>query len=334
MSEDAFDAIVVGAGPAGTAAAYVLAKAGWQVVLIERGDYPGAKNVMGGILYRQAMEEVMPSFWKEAPVERYINEQRIWLLASESACSFGYKSDRLAKEPYNAFTILRAKFLSRRKFWPSFADLAMVDNPRDVLEGTLEFFFELFLFRERADPGFLHPVAENHQGVERFAQEPAQGEELHLHDVHAARTLRGQPGRGLALDHVHAHAARDGEWIGGECLERQPVRTGKAREDGTGMDHPYLHRMRFPEAGMNRSGRTQEIDLLVRQVGDQSQQGEQVGIAEEAAEDRHVLEPHQGRVQEILPPPCLFLQAGEKGALRKIGDQYQGGWDSELSRVE
>jgi len=110
VSEDAFDAIVVGAGPAGTAAAYILAKAGWQVVLIERGDYPGAKNVMGGILYRQAMEEVIPSFWKEAPVERYINEQRVWLLASESACSFGYKSDRLAKEPYNAFTILRAKF--------------------------------------------------------------------------------------------------------------------------------------------------------------------------------------------------------------------------------
>jgi electron transfer flavoprotein-quinone oxidoreductase len=110
VTDDAFDAIVVGAGPAGTAAAYLLGKAGWQVVLIERGDYPGAKNVMGGILYRQAMEEVIPSFWKEAPVERHINEQRVWILASDSACSFGYKSDQLAREPYNAFTILRARF--------------------------------------------------------------------------------------------------------------------------------------------------------------------------------------------------------------------------------
>jgi len=110
MREYLFDAIVVGAGPAGTAAAYILGKAGWQVVLLERGDYPGAKNVMGGILYRSSMEELIPLFWKEAPVERYITEQRVWLLSSDSAFSLGYKSDRLAKEPYNAFTVLRAKF--------------------------------------------------------------------------------------------------------------------------------------------------------------------------------------------------------------------------------
>lgn len=110
MREDAFDAIVVGAGPAGTAAAYLLAQAGWQVVLVERGDYPGAKNVMGGILYRKAMEEVIPSFWEEAPVERHISEQRLWVLSSDSAFSLGYKSDQLAKGPYNAFTVLRAKF--------------------------------------------------------------------------------------------------------------------------------------------------------------------------------------------------------------------------------
>ncbi|MDH7499632.1 MAG: FAD-dependent oxidoreductase [candidate division NC10 bacterium] len=110
MREDAFDAIVVGAGPAGTAAAYLLAKSGWQVVLVERGDFPGAKNVMGGILYRAPMEEIIPSFWEEAPVERYISEQRVWLLSSDSAFSLGYKSDRLAREPYNAFTVLRARF--------------------------------------------------------------------------------------------------------------------------------------------------------------------------------------------------------------------------------
>jgi electron transfer flavoprotein-quinone oxidoreductase len=110
MRDDAFDAIVVGAGPAGTAAAHLLAKEGWQVVLLERGDYPGAKNVMGGILYRSPMEEVIPSFWMEAPVERHITEQRVWLLSSDSAFTLGYKSDRFAKEPYNAFTVLRAKF--------------------------------------------------------------------------------------------------------------------------------------------------------------------------------------------------------------------------------
>ena len=48
-----FDVIVVGAGPAGTACAYVCAKNGLKVLQIERGEYPGSKNVMGGVLYRK-----------------------------------------------------------------------------------------------------------------------------------------------------------------------------------------------------------------------------------------------------------------------------------------
>lgn len=61
MSEK-FDVIVVGAGPAGISCAYELAKAGVNVLLIERGEYPGSKNVMGGVLYRKMMEDVIPEF--------------------------------------------------------------------------------------------------------------------------------------------------------------------------------------------------------------------------------------------------------------------------------
>jgi len=39
------DAVVVGAGPAGSAAALELARAGRDVVLVERGAFPGPKNV-------------------------------------------------------------------------------------------------------------------------------------------------------------------------------------------------------------------------------------------------------------------------------------------------
>lgn len=46
MSEK-FDVIVVGAGPAGTSCAYTCAKNGLKVLQIERGEYPGSKNVMG-----------------------------------------------------------------------------------------------------------------------------------------------------------------------------------------------------------------------------------------------------------------------------------------------
>lgn len=108
---DKFDCIVVGAGPAGIAAAHTLAKAGLKVVMIERGDHPGAKNVMGGVLYRQPTEEIIPEFWKkEAPLERHIVEQNMWMLDKDSAVTLGYKTQLYGEEPYNNFTVLRARF--------------------------------------------------------------------------------------------------------------------------------------------------------------------------------------------------------------------------------
>ncbi|UPM55613.1 FAD-dependent oxidoreductase [Gottfriedia acidiceleris] len=105
-----FDVIVVGAGPAGISCAYELAKNGVNVVLIERGEYPGSKNVMGGVLYRKMMEDVIPEFWKDAPIERVIVEQRVMMLDKQSATTFGYKGLEFAEEPYNNFTVLRSKF--------------------------------------------------------------------------------------------------------------------------------------------------------------------------------------------------------------------------------
>jgi electron transfer flavoprotein-quinone oxidoreductase len=105
-----FDVIVVGAGPSGTACALTCARSGLNVLLIERGEYPGAKNVMGGVLYRKQMEDLIPEFWKEAPLERPVIEQRFWMMAKESVVSFGYKGLEWAVEPYNNFTVLRAQF--------------------------------------------------------------------------------------------------------------------------------------------------------------------------------------------------------------------------------
>lgn len=105
-----FDVVVVGAGLAGTSAAYLLAKAGLRVVCIERGEDPGTKNVMGGILYRQPTEKIIPGWWRDAPVERPIVEERIWLLSGDSVTQAGFRSTRYGEEPYNAFSVLRVKF--------------------------------------------------------------------------------------------------------------------------------------------------------------------------------------------------------------------------------
>ncbi|WP_029422268.1 FAD-dependent oxidoreductase [Alicyclobacillus macrosporangiidus] len=109
VADERFDAIVVGAGPAGTAAAYTMAKAGLKVALIERGEFPGAKNIFGGVLYRKQLEDLIPNWWQEAPLERKIVEQRLWILAEDSAVTLGHRNQRY-HDPPNCWTGLRVKF--------------------------------------------------------------------------------------------------------------------------------------------------------------------------------------------------------------------------------
>ncbi len=105
-----FDVIVVGGGPAGLSAAISAAKAGMKTVVIERGDYPGTKNVMGGVLYTKATEAVVPEFWQEAPLERPVVEQRYGFLSGDETILAGYRDPAWAEPPYNAHTVLRVKF--------------------------------------------------------------------------------------------------------------------------------------------------------------------------------------------------------------------------------
>lgn len=105
-----FDVIVVGAGPAGNAAAYTLAKAGKKVLQLERGEYPGSKNVQGAILYADALERIIPDFRDSAPLERHIVEQRLWVMDEESYVGTTFRSDRYNQMPGNRYTIIRARF--------------------------------------------------------------------------------------------------------------------------------------------------------------------------------------------------------------------------------
>lgn len=106
LSLEGFEVAVVGAGPAGSAAALTLAREGVQVLLLERGPFPGSKNVFGGRIYSYAVKRLMGERWKEAPVERFVRKEGITFTTSDSAFSIEYES----RDPQFSFTAIRAKF--------------------------------------------------------------------------------------------------------------------------------------------------------------------------------------------------------------------------------
>jgi len=107
-----FDVVVVGAGPAGVTAAYVIAKNKMNVVIIERGEFPGSKNVIGGVLYVKTLNDIIPEFWKEAPLERRITQHSYCLIASEGHTFVTHRGAAHSGPP-NGYTILRSKFDKR-----------------------------------------------------------------------------------------------------------------------------------------------------------------------------------------------------------------------------
>lgn len=104
-----FDAVVVGAGPAGVTAAYVMARSKLNVAVIERGEFPGSKNVIGGVLYIKTLNDLIPGFWMEAPLERKVVQHSYCLMGSgdHTMVTYGIATD--ASTP-NGYSILRSKF--------------------------------------------------------------------------------------------------------------------------------------------------------------------------------------------------------------------------------
>lgn len=104
-TENKTDVIIVGAGPSGIACAITLARAGKEVVLIERGLFAGSKNVFGGAIYTQPTKEIFPNFESEAPLERRNIEHNFMILGEADSTTITYR-----KNDNSSYSVIRGKF--------------------------------------------------------------------------------------------------------------------------------------------------------------------------------------------------------------------------------
>jgi electron transfer flavoprotein-quinone oxidoreductase len=101
------DVVVVGAGPAGACAATVLARAGHSVILLERGAFPGAKNMYGGVVYPRILDQLHPEWWEEAPIQRWVTRRSTMILTDDQALTVDFRSGKWGRPPYNGATAYR-----------------------------------------------------------------------------------------------------------------------------------------------------------------------------------------------------------------------------------
>lgn len=123
-----YDVIVVGAGVGGSAAAYYLAKKGYEVILLEKAHVPGQRNVTGGVIYIDyvqgyGLRDLFSELLSEAPLERRVTRYRLWFLSREKKINGEYRYRYLdlsetflnkyihgEAEKSEGYSVLRAKF--------------------------------------------------------------------------------------------------------------------------------------------------------------------------------------------------------------------------------
>lgn len=109
MSSD-IEVIVVGAGPAGSAAALALAQSGRRVMLVERGPFPGSKNMYGGVIYGRILDGLVPHWWEDAPIQRWVTRRSTMVMTDTQALTVDFRADHWGRPPYNGATAYRPDF--------------------------------------------------------------------------------------------------------------------------------------------------------------------------------------------------------------------------------
>ena len=108
MTKTKFECIVVGAGFGGCATAIRLAQQGVDVLLVERAEEGGAKNLSGGVLWGDDLARILPDWKKTFPFERPVSNKKVGLLGDGTAFVIDYHDESM-KEDTVGYAVLRAR---------------------------------------------------------------------------------------------------------------------------------------------------------------------------------------------------------------------------------
>lgn len=101
--------IIVGAGPAGSACAYSLAKKGIESVTLERARVPGEKNVASFVLFTSVLKHLIPNFMDDIPLERNVIRRDHVILGEKDVNMMTSYNYRFIDDPV-VFTAFRSKY--------------------------------------------------------------------------------------------------------------------------------------------------------------------------------------------------------------------------------
>jgi electron transfer flavoprotein-quinone oxidoreductase len=78
------------------------------VALVERGPHPGSKNVYGGVVYGRVLDELVPRWWEQMPVQRWVTRRSTMVMTDRQALTVDVRAQAWGGPPYNGATALRA----------------------------------------------------------------------------------------------------------------------------------------------------------------------------------------------------------------------------------